>query len=170
VIAGADGLGFVRPVLEEPPLATRSPGGAVEKPGFASAEPLEGPQVMRSGEDVDAVDLVQAQPRHQTVQMTSIDAPGTRRSEPLRGQLDPACLSGADPFRHRQSPVSWSPVKKSLRRSNREGDAINAILCAAGHNLRLLAAWLAILTAFLIAAIRDHRLGQRSSEAVAFAN
>jgi hypothetical protein len=38
----------------------------------------------------------------------------------LRGQLDPACLSGADPFRHRQSPVSWSPVKKSLRRSNRD--------------------------------------------------
>jgi IS5 family transposase len=50
-----------------------------------------------------------------------------------------------------------------------EGDAINAILCAAGHNLRLLAAWLALLIAFLIAAIRDLRPRQRASQAIAFA-
>jgi hypothetical protein len=50
-----------------------------------------------------------------------------------------------------------------------EGDAINAILCAAGHNLRLLATWLALLIAFLIASIRDRRLGRQSSEAIAFA-
>jgi IS5 family transposase len=50
-----------------------------------------------------------------------------------------------------------------------EGDAINAILCAAGHNLRLLATWLALMIAFLIAAIRDLRPGQRASQAIAFA-
>lgn len=34
-----------------------------------------------------------------------------------------------------------------------EGDAINAILCAAGHNMRLLARWLRLLLALILAAI-----------------
>lgn len=34
-----------------------------------------------------------------------------------------------------------------------EGDAINAILCAAGHNMRLLARWIRLLFAFLVAII-----------------
>lgn len=34
-----------------------------------------------------------------------------------------------------------------------EGDAINAILCAAGHNMRLLAAWIRLLFALLMAII-----------------
>ena len=34
-----------------------------------------------------------------------------------------------------------------------EGDAINAILCAAGHNMRLLARWLRRLLAILLAAM-----------------
>jgi IS5 family transposase len=32
-----------------------------------------------------------------------------------------------------------------------KGDAINAILCAAGHNMRLLARWLRLLFAILLA-------------------
>lgn len=31
-----------------------------------------------------------------------------------------------------------------------EGDAINAILCAAGHNMRLLAAWIRLLLAWFL--------------------
>jgi IS5 family transposase len=50
-----------------------------------------------------------------------------------------------------------------------EGKAINPTRCAAGHIPRLLASWLAISTALLIAAIRRHRLAQRSSGAAAFA-
>jgi IS5 family transposase len=34
-----------------------------------------------------------------------------------------------------------------------EGDAINAFLTAAGHNLRLLARWLRLLFVFLLAAL-----------------
>jgi len=34
-----------------------------------------------------------------------------------------------------------------------EGDAINAILCAAGHNMRLLARWIRLLLALILAAI-----------------
>ena len=34
-------------------------------------------------------------------------------------------------------------------------DAINAILCAAGHNMRLLAAWIRLLFALLVAIILD---------------
>ena len=37
------------------------------------------------------------------------------------------------------------------------GDAINAILAAAGHNLRLLLAWLRLLCAWILAALRSHR-------------
>ena len=37
-----------------------------------------------------------------------------------------------------------------------EGDAINAILCAAGHNMRLLARWLRLLFAVLIAIMVGH--------------
>ena len=36
------------------------------------------------------------------------------------------------------------------------GDAINAVLAAAGHNLRLLLAWLRLLCAWLLAALRSH--------------
>jgi len=36
------------------------------------------------------------------------------------------------------------------------GDAINAILAAAGHNLRLLLAWLRLLCAWLLAARHAH--------------
>ena len=37
-----------------------------------------------------------------------------------------------------------------------EGDAINAILCAAGHNMRLLARWLRLLLAILITIMFGH--------------
>ncbi len=36
------------------------------------------------------------------------------------------------------------------------GDAINAVLAAAGHNLRLLLAWLRLLCAWLLAARHSH--------------
>jgi len=36
-----------------------------------------------------------------------------------------------------------------------EGDAINAILCAARHNMRLLAAWIRLLFALPVAIIHD---------------
>ena len=36
------------------------------------------------------------------------------------------------------------------------GDAINAVLAAAGHNLRLLLAWLRLLCACILAALRSH--------------
>jgi IS5 family transposase len=36
------------------------------------------------------------------------------------------------------------------------GDAINAVLAAAGHNLRLLLAWLRLLRAWILAALRSH--------------
>ena len=34
-----------------------------------------------------------------------------------------------------------------------QGDAINAILCAAGHNMRLLARWIRLLFALMVAII-----------------
>ena len=48
------------------------------------------------------------------------------------------------------------------------GDAINAVLAAAGHNLRLLLAWLRLLCAWLLAALRSHlrRSGVRVAPAV----
>lgn len=39
-----------------------------------------------------------------------------------------------------------------------EGDAINAILCAAGHNMRLLAAWIRLLLAVLIAIVLSRQV------------
>ena len=36
------------------------------------------------------------------------------------------------------------------------GDAANAVLAAAGHNLRLLLAWLRLLCAWILAALRSH--------------
>ena len=41
-----------------------------------------------------------------------------------------------------------------------EGDAINAVLAAVGHNLRLLRRWLECLLALLLAALLSHRHGQ----------
>jgi transposase, IS5 family len=48
------------------------------------------------------------------------------------------------------------------------GDAVNAVLAAAGHNLRLLLAWLRLLCAWLLAALRGHlrRSGIRATAAV----
>jgi transposase, IS5 family len=47
------------------------------------------------------------------------------------------------------------------------GDAINAVLAAAGHNLRLLLAWLGLLCAWILAALRSHlrRSGVRVASA-----
>ncbi len=46
-----------------------------------------------------------------------------------------------------------------------QGDATNVILAAAGHNLRLLRAWLAWLFAFLLSLIRaTHHTGPRLME------
>jgi IS5 family transposase len=36
------------------------------------------------------------------------------------------------------------------------GDAINAVLALAGHNLRLLLAWLRLHCAWILAALRSH--------------
>ena len=46
------------------------------------------------------------------------------------------------------------------------GDAINAVLAAAGHNLRLLLAWLRLLCAWILAALRSH-LRRRDARAAA---
>lgn len=96
----------MRPVFEEPPLALPCPSGSVEESSIVCAEPREGRQVVGPGEDVHAVDLMEAQPIHKTAQMPSIDALWTHNPEALRGEHDPTCSSGADPFRHRPCPVS----------------------------------------------------------------
>ena len=42
------------------------------------------------------------------------------------------------------------------------GDAINAVLALAGHNLRLLLAWLRLHCAWILAALRSHLRPRRA--------
>ncbi len=50
-----------------------------------------------------------------------------------------------------------------------EGDAINAILSAAGHNMRLLARWIRLLFAVLVAIIRARPSQNRADHQLAIA-
>ena len=50
-----------------------------------------------------------------------------------------------------------------------EGDAINVILCAAGHNMRLLARWLRVLLALILATILSLRPRSQEPETPAIA-
>ncbi|MEG3089671.1 hypothetical protein [Sphingomonas sp. PB4P5] len=49
----------MRPIFEQAALALAAPGGTVEQGSVIAAEARESGQVMRAGQDVDAVDLVQ---------------------------------------------------------------------------------------------------------------
>ena len=44
-----------------------------------------------------------------------------------------------------------------------EGDAINVILCAAGHNMRLLARWLRLLVLMILVRILAQQSSNRST-------
>ncbi len=50
-----------------------------------------------------------------------------------------------------------------------EGDAINAILCAAGHNMRLLVRWIRLLFALLMAIVLGRPTQNRASHPLAIA-
>ncbi len=50
-----------------------------------------------------------------------------------------------------------------------EGDAINAILCAAGHNMRLLARWIRLLFALLVSIILGRPMQNRADHQLAIA-
>src|SRR3954469_4785628 len=79
------------------------------------------------------------------------------RFKPASGPVPPSRC----PWRRRSVGGHWaagntraSPVVERNRLLGAHGDAINAILAATGHNLRLLVAWLRALCALLWAALR----------------
>jgi hypothetical protein len=86
----------VSPVFEQ--LAAPAIGGAIEQPGVVRAEPREERQVVRADEDVDRIDLHDADAREDAAQVTHRD--GARRPrvrKALRRQRDAARLRVRQP-------------------------------------------------------------------------
>ena len=117
---------LVRPIFEQPPLPLRAPGGAVEQGAIIAAEAREGRQIMGAGEDVDAVDLVQAEPGDGAGEM----AGGHRRragdAEALRGERDPPGGGEAEAFgsgAHRRSRAERAPAAQAWMTWRRRPDS-----------------------------------------------
>ena len=82
---------LVRPELEQSALALAPPGEAIEKVAVVVAQPREQRQVMGARQDVDRIDLQQAQPIDRALDVAGVGgARGTRRAEALRGERDAA--------------------------------------------------------------------------------
>ena len=94
----------MRPIFEQSPLAFRAPGGAVEKGAVVRAEARESGQIVRAGEDVDAVDLVQAEPGDGAAQVRRRDGIRAGRTETLRGEGDAAGKGKRYPGRSGHDP------------------------------------------------------------------
>ena len=79
----------MRPIFEQ--AAALAPGETVEQRRRIGAEPRESGQVMRAGQHVDAVDLVEARRSIRPRSCRLPTGPGLRgRGQSLRRQRDPA--------------------------------------------------------------------------------
>jgi transposase, IS5 family len=120
---------------------------------IAQVERLTGERVERAyvdrgyrGHDADAARVFVARQRRRDV------TPTIRRELRRRNAVEPV-------IGHLKS----DGLVERNRLAGNVGDAINAILAAAGHNLRLLLAWLRLLCAWIAAALRSRlrRIGLR---------
>jgi hypothetical protein len=84
--------GLVRPIFEQAALAFPAPGGAVDEGAVVRAQAREGREVMGAGEDVDAVDLVEAEALDGAAEVGGGDLRRPRRAEALGGEGDAAGL------------------------------------------------------------------------------
>ena len=80
---------FVRPIFEQPAVASRSPGSLIDEAAIVRAETGKTRKIVSTSEHVDAVDLVQRQPLDLPVQMPPRDLGRTWRAEALSGKSDP---------------------------------------------------------------------------------
>ena len=84
-------------------------------------------------------------------------APTIRRELRRRNAVEPVI-----------GPMKSDGLLERNRLAGAAGEAVNAVLAAAGHNLRLLLAWLRLLCAWILAALRTHlrRSGGRVAAAM----
>ena len=88
---------LVRPELEQPALALAAPGDAVEVIAVVVSQPREQRQVVRAREDVDGIDLQQAQPADGALDLAGVGrAVGAGDGEALGGEGDAAGGGGGD--------------------------------------------------------------------------
>lgn len=86
----------MRPIFEQAALGRRAPGGAVEQRAIIGAEARESGKIVGSGEDVDAVDLVEAEPLDGAGEMAAVRARGSGNAETLGGESDSPSGSEGD--------------------------------------------------------------------------
>lgn len=89
---------FMRPVLEKTAIASASPGSTIEQGRIVWPEPRVGWQIVCTREDVDTVDLMQAQLLDRPAQMPLMDHNGLAGTKALRRERDTPSLSDADCF------------------------------------------------------------------------
>ena len=84
------------PVFEKLAIAPASPGSTIEQRRIVRPEPREGWQIVRTCEDVDAVDLMKAQLLDRPAQMALMDHDGLAGTKALCRERDTPSLSDAE--------------------------------------------------------------------------
>ena len=91
---------FMRPIFEQASLRFPAPGRAIQQLPIIGPQPRESGEIMRSGDDVDAVDLMQRKTIEKPAKMTLIRALGPLASESLGREDDSASLGKGQAFSH----------------------------------------------------------------------